>query len=139
MNKDQKIMEKILDNLTQITGQKPVKRTAKKAIAGFKVRQGETIGYLVTLRGKRMNDFLTKLTKVVLPANRDFKGIKPSSLDGAGNVTIGIADMATFPEIQEQSGTFQHGLEVTLVAKHKLQQPQTLYETLGIPFRKGVT
>lgn len=136
INKDQKVMEKIVDNLTQITGQKPVKRVAKKAIAGFKVREGDTVGYLVTLRGKRMNDFLLKLTKVVLPANRDFRGIKPSSLDGSGNVTLGITDMTTFPEIQEQSGSFQHGLEITLVAKTKSDKAQAMYETLGIPFQK---
>ncbi|MBI3495217.1 50S ribosomal protein L5 [Candidatus Berkelbacteria bacterium] len=136
INKDQKVMERVLDNLAKITGQQPVKRTAKKAIAGFKVRQGDTVGYLVTLRGKRMNDFLTKLAKVVLPANRDFKGIQPSSIDGAGNLTIGITDMTTFPEIQEQSGTFQHGLEITLVPRERQKNPQGLYENLGIPFKK---
>lgn len=136
VSNDAKLTSQIEGNLAKITGQKPVRRNAAKAIAGFKLRKGDLVGYTVTLRSKRMRDFLGKLTKATLPGNRDFKGIDARSIDERGNLTIGITDMTIFPELQEQSGSLSHGLEVTLVADHKKEEPRRFYERLGIPFKK---
>lgn len=137
VNKDQKLLTAIQQNLGLITGQKPVERRASKAIAGFKLKKGDLVGFVVTLRGKRMKDFLTRLTKLALPANRDFRGIAQTSIDQSGNLTIGIPDMTIFPELHDQSGSFQYGLQVTLVSNRLGHDSKIFYEGLGIPFRKG--
>lgn len=134
--KEAKRVEAVEQNLMKITGQKPARRTAKKAIAGFKLRQGELVGFVVTLRGKRMRDFLTRLTKLTLPSNRDFRGIAESSIDASGNLTIGLADMTTFPELHDQAGSFEHGIEVTLVSRAPREKAKAFYESLGIAFKK---
>jgi len=134
---DSKLIGQIANSLTTITGAKPSRRTATKAIAGFKLKKGDLAGFTVTLRGKRMQDFLTRLTKLALPGDRDFKGIADSSIDQSGNLTIGIKDMTIFPELRESSGSFSHGLELTLVTEGlKREQAKTFYEHLGILFKK---
>lgn len=134
--KDTKHIAAVEENLMKITGQKPARRMAKKAIAGFKLRQGDLVGLVVTLRGKRMNDFLTRLIKLTLPSNRDFKGINESSIDATGNLTVGLADMTAFPELHDQAGSFEHGIEVTLVSSAPREKAKAFYESLGIPFKK---
>lgn len=134
--KDTKHVAAVEENLTKITGQKPARRVAKKAIAGFKLREGDLVGLVVTLRGRRMQDFLIRLTKLTLPSNRDFKGISESSIDVTGNLTIGLADMTAFPELHDQAGSFEHGIEVTLVSTTPRKKAKAFYESLGIPFEK---
>lgn len=134
--KDTKQIAAVQENFAKITGQKPARRVAKKAIAGFKLREGDLVGLVVTLRGKRMQDFLIRLTKLTLPSNRDFKGIDESSIDAGGNLTIGLADMTNFPELHDQAGSFEHGLEVTLVSSAPREKAKAFYESLGIPFKK---
>jgi len=134
--KDTKHIAAVEENLTKITGQKPARRMAKKAIAGFKLREGDLVGLVATIRGKRMQDFITRLTKLTLPSNRDFKGIDESSIDASGNLTIGLSDMTAFPELHDQAGSFEHGIELTLVTSAQRAGAKAFYESLGIPFKK---
>jgi large subunit ribosomal protein L5 len=127
-------VEKIL---TLVTGQKPSRRPAKKSIATFKVRAGETIGYRVTLRGKRMFDFLTRMVNIALPRVRDFRGIPLSSVDGHGNLSIGFSEHIVFPEAATEEVRQLYGFEVTLVPSVKKREVALeLYRELGIPFAK---
>jgi large subunit ribosomal protein L5 len=121
--------------LAAISGQKPVVTKSTKAIAGFKIRQGMDVGVKVTLRGRRMEDFLIKLTQVVLPRTRDFRGIKPSAIASNGSLNLGIKDSIVFPEVA--NGTFQHPLQITLVASPACNQEEArvLYEALGFVFQ----
>lgn len=124
--------------LALITGQKPSPRPAKKSIAGFKIRQGDIVGYAVTLRGKRMFDFLTRMVNVALPRVRDFRGIPLSSVDRHGNLSIGFSEHIVFPEAIASTDVHQlYGLEVTLVPSvRKRDKAIELYRELGIPFAK---
>lgn len=121
--------------IAAITGQRPVVTKARKAIAGFKIRQGMPVGVKVTLRGKRMQDFLIKLMQVSLPRTRDFRGIKPSSIASDGSLHLGIKDSIVFPETAQ--GNFQHALQITLVATPACspEEARTLYESLGFLFQ----
>jgi len=135
---DEKSREQIFGNLAKITGQKPAVRSAKKAIASFKIRQGQPIGAQVTLRGKKMFDFLDKLTAIVLPRVRDFRGVSETSFDKGGNYTLGFREINVFPEIDYTKADKQTGLEITIVTTAK--DPETgkvLLEGIGIPFRKA--
>lgn len=124
--------------VAEITGQKPKVTRAKKAIASFKLREGDPIGLVVTLRGKRMYDFFSKLVNVVLPRIRDFSGVKVSGFDGGGNYTIGFRENAVFPEINPGKVENLQGFEVSIATSAKTnEEGKVLLETLGMPFKKG--
>jgi large subunit ribosomal protein L5 len=135
---DEKSREHVLASLNRITGQKPSLRAAKKAIASFKIRAGQPIGAQVTLRGRKMYDFLDKLVAVVLPRVRDFRGVSESAFDGRGNYTLGFRELSVFPEIEYTKGDGQVGVEITLVTTAKNNEmAKALLEGVGIPFRKA--
>lgn len=117
--KDEKFLVTVQETLSRITGQKPVVTRARKSIAAFKIRAGMPIGAKVTLRGKRMDDFLTKLVHVSLPRIRDFRGLSPNSVDAQGNVTIGFREHLVFPEIGSDEVEKLHGLEVVITTTAK--------------------
>src|SRR3989344_118917 len=132
--RDEKQREEIQKYLALITGQKPAPRAAKKAIASFKTRQGLVIGYQVTLRGKRMYDFLSRLVNIALPRTRDFRGIDSKSFDPKGNLTIGIKEHIVFPEMIGEDYRFLFGLEVTVVSSAKTREEGIeLLRLLGFP------
>lgn len=132
---DTKIFDPVIENLKLITGQKPVKTYAKKSISGFKIRQGMPIGLMVTLRKKRMYDFLEKLINIVLPRMRDFRGIKTSAFDRAGNYSLGIKEHIVFPEIDYEKVSEIYSLEVNIVTTAKnSKEAKKLLELLGFPF-----
>ena len=114
-----KAMEPIIKDLQRITGQKPVVRPAKKSIASFKLREGQPAGLVVTLRGKRAEDFLTRLVRVAMPRMRDFRGIKRSAIDAGGNLHIGISEQIVFPETAEEPTGILFGFQVTVVTTAK--------------------
>lgn len=135
---DKKNMESAKVALTQIVGQKPRVNKAKKSISSFKLREGDEIGLMVTLRGKRMYDFLEKLIAVTLPRLRDFRGVKKNSFDGRGNYTLGFSEHTVFPEIDPGKVDKIHGLEIVIVTTAKNdEQGLALLEALGMPFVKG--
>ena len=131
------ILPEITKDIAAITGQKPQPRPAKKSVSGFKLREGEMVGLKVTLRGKRMRDFLGRMVNIALPRVRDFRGIDPQQIDSAGNLTIGIREHTVFPEISPEDSKFDFGFQVTLVSGTKnKEQARAVFETLGIPFEK---
>lgn len=131
-----KIKELIKNNLAEITGQKPAIRKAKKAISGFKVREGEEVGFIVTLRSEKMYEFLDKLANITLPRVRDFRGLDPKGFDHAGNFNLGVREHIVFTEIAQHAENI-HSLQITIVttAKNK-EEAQKLLELLGFPFKK---
>jgi large subunit ribosomal protein L5 len=131
-----KVMDPAVNELGQITGQKPIITKAKKSIAAFKVREGQAIGTMVTLRGDRMYEFFDRLVNIVLPRVRDFKGVSTKSFDGRGNYTIGLHDQLIFPEISYEKVDKQKGMNVTIVTTAANDnQARTLLKHLGMPFR----
>ena len=135
--KDKAKIKVIEDRLSKITGQKAAPRQAKKSIASFKLREGEVIGYQVTLRGKRMNAFLDKLVHVALPRTRDFRGIKRTVVDDMGNATIGIKEHIIFPETSDEELKDVFGLAVTIVTTSQSKEETLRFlEHLGFPFKK---
>jgi large subunit ribosomal protein L5 len=135
--KDKKRNELIADRLAKITGQKPAERAAKKSIATFKVREGDPVGYQITLRGKRMQDFLNRLIHVALPRTKDFKGINPGAVDEIGNYTLGIKEHTVFPETADEDIKDVFGMAVTVVTTSKDPKETLAYLThLGFPFKK---
>lgn len=134
---DKKIIDAVTSTLQRISGQKPVTTKARKSISNFKLRQGTVVGVMVTLRGKRMYEFLDKLINVTLPRVRDFQGIKRTAVDAAGNLNIGFKEHLVFPEIKSDSIELIHGLEVACTTNAKNHdQGFRLFELLGIPFKK---
>lgn len=134
---DKQKIELIEDRLARITGQKAAPRPAKKSIASFKLREGDSIGYQVTLRGARMQTFLDKLIHVALPQTRDFRGIKISALDEMGNVTIGIPEHTIFPETADEELKDVFGLSITIVTTAKTkEEAEALLRHLGLPLQK---
>ena len=132
-----KLLEAALNDLTLITGQKPVVTKAHKSIAGFKIREGQAIGCKVTLRGEAMYNFLNKLISISLPRVRDFRGLSPKAFDGRGNYTIGIKEQLVFPEIEFDNVVKVRGLDIVLVTTAKTNEEAfALLQELGIPFRK---
>jgi large subunit ribosomal protein L5 len=132
----QKIIEAISQDLALITGQKPIITKAKKSISGFKVGKGMPLGAKVTLRRKRMYDFLERLIHIALPRTRDFKGIDLKSFDKKGNLTIGIKEHITFPEISPEKSKIMFGLEVTIVVRAKNREEAIeLFKLLGFPIK----
>jgi large subunit ribosomal protein L5 len=131
-----KLLDTAAAELGQITGQKPVITRAKKSIANFKIRQGMPIGCMVTLRGERMYEFLDRLSAVVFPRVRDFKGLAPSSFDGRGNYTIGLKDQLVFPEIDYTRVDKIKGMNITITTSARNdEEGRELLKLLGVPFR----
>lgn len=134
---DKKIIEKMSAALGIVTGQKAKPTRARKAIAGFKIRQGDVIGLVVTLRGKRMYAFYDRLVKIVLPRLKDFRGVPRDSFDGRGNYTLGFHEYSTFPEIDLGSVERLQGMEMIFVTSASDNtQGFALLEALGMPFAK---
>lgn len=131
-----KILDPLVSDLAQITGQKPVMTKAKKSIAQFKVREGQSIGAMVTLRGESMFEFLDRLISVALPRVRDFKGVSSKSFDGRGNYTLGLRDQLIFPEIDYSKVEKLKGMNVTIVTTAKDDNSaRVLLKHFGMPFR----
>ena len=131
-----KVLDPAVNELAQITGQKPVVTKAKKSIAAFKVREGMPIGAMVTLRGDRMWEFLDRLVNIVLPRVRDFRGVSTKSFDGRGNYTLGLHDQLIFPEIDYARVDKLKGMNVTIVTTASTDdQARSLLRHLGMPFR----
>jgi large subunit ribosomal protein L5 len=134
---DKKVIEKMSGALGQITGQKAKPTRARKAIAGFKIRQGDIIGLAVTIRGKRMYAFYDRLVKIVLPRLKDFRGVPRGSFDGRGNYTLGFHEYSTFPEIDPASVERLQGMEMVFVTTAADDaQGFALLEAMGMPFAK---
>lgn len=132
----EKIYNEILDNLALICGQRPVLTKARKSISGFKIRKGMPLGAKVTLRRRRMYDFLERLIHITLPRSRDFQGISPKSLDKNGNLTIGIKEHFAFPEIDPEKTRHVFGLEITVVTNtKKRKEALELFRLLGFPIK----
>lgn len=129
-------IEDAVNEVTLITGQKPVVTLSKKAIANFKLRQGEAVGVKVTLRGRRMYDFLMRLVKTAIPRIRDFRGVAPKAFDGRGNYTLGINDQSIFPEIELDKVKRTLGFDITFVTStNNDDHARELLRALGMPFR----
>jgi len=132
---DKKIIEKVVEQLAAITGQHPVVTKAKKAISSFKLREGDVIGVKVTLRGKRMYDFVKRLTSLALPRVRDFRGISKKGFDGKGNYTLGIAEQTIFPDLEYSLVDRVRGFEATFVTSAQMDDhAKRLLTFLGLPF-----
>lgn len=137
VKKDKNKNTAILDRLAKIAGQKGALRGAKQSIASFKVRQGDPIGVVVTMRGKRMYAFLEKLINVALPRTKDFRGIKPEAVDNIGNLTIGIKEHTIFPETADEDIKDVFGLAITVVSTAKTKKEgKAFFELMGMPFKK---
>ena len=137
VSEGKKALEPVMVDLARITGQKPSMRAAKKSIATFKLREGQTTGIVVTLRGKRAEDFLTRLIRVALPRTRDFRGLKPSALDDSGNLNIGITEQTVFPEAAEDPTGALFGFQVNVVTTARnREEGEILFRGLGFPLAK---
>src|SRR5271163_1564150 len=135
---DKNRMEQSAEQLTQIVGQKSQITKAKVAISAFRLREGNEIGCRVTLRGRRMYEFLDRLISVALPRIRDFRGINPKSFDGNGNYSLGLSEQMIFPEIDPDKVTFTQGMDVTLVTSTKSDdEARELLRLFGMPFREA--
>jgi large subunit ribosomal protein L5 len=134
---DIKIIDKAAEELTLISGQKPIVRKARKSIAAFKLREGMPVGCTVTLRGSMMYEFLDRLVNAVLPRVRDFRGISPKGFDGRGNYTMGLTDQTVFPEIDFDSVDKLRGMNITIVTTAESDdESRSLLAAFGMPFRK---
>ena len=132
-----KLLDAAVEDLTQITGQKPLVTKAKKSIAVFKLREGMSIGAKVTLRGERMYEFYDKLISIALPRVRDFRGVNPNSFDGRGNYTIGVKEQLIFPEINFDKVKKIRGMDIVIVTTANTdEEGRTLLQLMGMPFRK---
>jgi large subunit ribosomal protein L5 len=135
--KDPKLLEAIVEDIRTITGQSPVKTISRKAIAGFKIREGQIVGVMVTLRGQRMYDFVDKLVNSALPRVRDFRGISPNAFDGRGNYHVGLREQLMFPEIGEESLEHTFGMEISIVTNAGTDEKgRALLQSMGFPFAK---
>ncbi len=135
---DKTKMEQAASQLAQITGQKPLITKAKKSISGFRLRQGMEIGCKVTLRGRRMYEFLDRLISVALPRIRDFRGVNPKSFDGHGNYNLGLAEQLVFPEIDPDKVSFTQGMDIAFVTTARNdEEARALLREFGVPFRES--
>ncbi len=133
-----KALDAAIGDLATITGQRPVQRKAKKSIAQFRLREGSTVGLMVTLRGQRMYEFLDRLLNAALPRLRDFRGLPTRSFDGRGNYSLGLREQLVFPEIEYDKIDKVRGMEITLVTSaHTDQEGRRLLELLGMPFARA--
>lgn len=134
---DKKLIEASENTLQKITGQKPIHTTARMSIASFKLREGNRIGMKLTLRGKRMYEFMDRLINIVLPRLRDFHGVSTKSFDAQGNYNIGLSDQSVFPELSFEETTHSHGLQIVFVTtNHDPEQSKALLTKFGMPFEK---
>ena len=132
-----KLLPEIISDISLITGQKPTTTSVKKSIAGFKVREGQTVGLKVTLRRNKMKDFLEKMTNIVFPRVKDFRGIDIKNVDKNGNLTIGIKEHVVFPEINFETLKVDFGVQISIVSNAKTREEAIeLYKLLKIPFKK---
>lgn len=138
VNKDKKRLELVEDRLERITGQHAAQRAAKKAIANFKSRTGDIVGYQVTLRGKRADDFLSKLINIVLPRVKDFRGLNPKAIDEMGNITIGLREHTVFPETADEDSKDIFGIAITITttAKNKTEA-EAFLRHMGLPLKEA--
>jgi large subunit ribosomal protein L5 len=135
--REAKLLDAAIEDLSTITGQKPAVTKAKKSIAGFKLREGMTIGCKVTLRGNRMWEFVDRLLSVALPRIRDFRGLDPEAFDGRGNYTIGVTEQLIFPEIDYDKIDRVRGMDITVVTTAKNDdEGRALLKALGFPLRE---
>lgn len=136
--KDKKKIDLVADRLSKITGQKPARKGAKQSVAAFKVRQGDTVGMQVTLRGDRMYDFLDRLVNIALPRTKDFRGIPTTGIDEMGNYTLGVRENTIFPESSDEDLKDVFGLAITVVTNvHDGAQTKAFLSHLGFPFKKA--
>ncbi|HEX4647345.1 MAG TPA: 50S ribosomal protein L5 [Steroidobacteraceae bacterium] len=134
---DKKVMDAAIDDLTKITGQKPLVTKSRKAIASFKIRAGLPIGAKVTLRGRRMYEFLDRLISIAMPRIRDFRGVSPRSFDGQGNYSLGVKEQIIFPEIQYDQIDQVRGMDITITTTAgDDRMGRALLEAFNFPFRK---
>jgi large subunit ribosomal protein L5 len=134
---DKNRMEQAAENLTQIAGQRAQITKSKVAVSGFRLREGNEIGCRVTLRGRRMYEFLDRLISVALPRIRDFRGVNPKSFDGNGNYSLGLSEQMIFPEIDPDKVTFTQGMDVTMVTSTRSDdEARELLRLFGMPFRE---
>jgi len=135
---DKNRLDQSAEQLGQITGQRPQITKARVAVSGFRLREGNAIGCRVTLRGKRMYEFLDRLISVALPRIRDFRGINPKSFDGNGNYSLGLSEQSVFPEIDPDKVTFVQGMDVTFVTRNATDdEARELLREFGMPFREA--
>ena len=135
---DKNRVEQAAEQLTQIAGQKAQVRQAKRAVSGFRLREGNAVGCRVTLRGRRMYEFLDRLISVALPRIRDFRGVNPKSFDGRGNYSMGLAEQMVFPEIDPDKVTFTQGMDITFVmSTDSDDEARELLRGFGMPFREA--
>jgi large subunit ribosomal protein L5 len=136
-SRDAKLMDGAVKDLTTITGQKPAIRRARKSIATFKIREGMPIGAATTMRGDRMWEFIDRLTSIVLPRIRDFRGLNPRSFDGQGNYSFGVNEQLVFPEVEYDDIDMTRGMDITIVTSaHNDDEGRALLAALGFPFRQ---
>lgn len=132
-----KIIDEAVSEMADITGQRPVITRARKSIAGFKLREGQPIGCMVTLRGEMMYEFFDRLVNLALPRVRDFKGLSPKAFDGSGNYTLGIREHLVFPEIDYSKVQHNKGMNISLITTSKTNaEAMELLARLGVPFAK---
>lgn len=138
---DVKILEKAMEELGVITGQKPIIRRTKKSISNFKIKQGQAVGCKVTLRRKIMYEFLDRLVNVALPRIRDFRGVSADSFDQAGNYTLGLTEQGIFPEIEYDRITRPQGMDITFCIKNARtkEQAKELLKSFGVPFKTATS
>jgi large subunit ribosomal protein L5 len=135
---DKNRMEQAAEQLAQITGQKAQVTRAKRAVSAFRLREGNEIGCRVTLRGRRMYEFLDRLISIALPRIRDFRGVNPKSFDGNGNYSLGLTEQQVFPEVDPDKVTFVQGMDVTFVTSTRSDdEARELLRGFGMPFREA--
>jgi len=136
-SRDAKLMDGAVKDLTTITGQKPAIRRARKSLATFKIREGMPIGASTTMRGDRMWEFIDRLTSIVLPRIRDFRGLNPRSFDGSGNYSFGVTEQLVFPEVDYDDIDMTRGMDITIVTTARSDdEGRALLTALGFPFRQ---
>ena len=134
---ERKRLEEAAQHLASITGQKPLITKSRKAVSGFRLREGMEIGCMVTLRGRRMYEFLDRLISLALPRVRDFRGVNPNGFDGHGNYSMGLTEQLVFPEVNPDKVNFVQGMNITMVTTARNNdEGRLLLKKLGIPFRK---
>lgn len=136
--KEAEYLEKVAAMLGRITGQKPAARASRQSIAGFKMREGATVGMQVTLRGQRMYDFLERLTRLVFPRMRDFRGISDKNFDGRGNYALGMPEIAAFPEVKPEDIELGQGMQIIVTTNARTNEKgKALLTAIGFPFITG--
>jgi len=135
-----KRVDAAVEDLAIVAGQKPVLTKARKSVSAFRLREGMTVGAMVTLRGRRMYEFLDRLINLALPRVRDFRGMDPAAFDGRGNYNMGLSEQLVFPEVRVDKVQFQQGMNIAIVVKNSRSDEESrwLLEAFGFPFRRDV-